>query len=137
MAALEPPALEARSARAAGEWTVHRRSAAGQGLRFLLSAVGFACVPMIGPLLAIGVVLLGIGLLFSSFVSISGPCPYCGVRQAAPLPAVDARGWRDLRTGSTTWVVGIDCAICANRMIVRTDDRVAIPVPKVVAACRS
>jgi len=97
----------------------------------ILASPGIVFVPMIGVFLAIGAFLVGIGLLFQFAVWMSGPCPCCHAVQTVWVPTEACR-WRRVRRRSTGYVSGADCVVCRNRMIIRIDDRIAIPAPSVV-----
>jgi len=99
----------------------------------ILCSPGVAFLPVVGPVLALVVAGAGLLALFSFQVLMWGPCPFCESSQTVLVPAAGLT-WRQIRAGSTRRVFGADCTVCANRIIVRVDDRVAIPAPRVVAA---
>lgn len=116
-------------------WHASRRSLAGTGLSILLCSPGIGFLPVIGPVLALVAAVTGLLTLFSFQVLLSGPCPFCESGQTIVLP-MDGISWRRVRERRTRRVVGADCAVCANRMIVRVDDRVALPAPRPVLPVR-
>lgn len=116
-------------------WHESRRSLAGTGLQLLLCSPGIVFLPVIGLALAFVVAVTGLLLLVSFQVLLSGPCPFCESTQTIVVP-MDGISWRQLRERRTGRVVGADCTVCASRMIVQIDRRMAIPAPRVVASVR-
>jgi len=112
-------------------WTPRRRYLGGTGLRLLLCSPGIAFIPVVGPVLALIVFFAGLAGLFSFQVFFSGACPFCEVTQVVPAP--HGVRWGQIRRAATGVVFGADCVVCRNRMIVRIDDRVAIPCAWMVA----
>lgn len=104
---------------------------AATGLQLLMCAPGIAFLPVIGPPLALVVALAGLASMVSFQVLLSGACPFCESGQAIVLPMEGIRR-RQLRERRTGRVLGADCTVCANRMIVQVDARVAIAAPQVV-----
>lgn len=113
-------------------WAPRRRYLGGAGLLLILGAPGFAFFPAVGVFLAFGALLVGLAALFSFQVTVSGACPFCDVVQTVVAP-VDGLSWRQIRERRTNRVFGVTCSVCRNRVIVRLDDRVALPAPKAVA----
>lgn len=101
----------------------------------ILCSPGLAFLPMLGVVLFVATAGAGITLLFSFAVWMSGPCPFCEALQTVSVP-MEGLSWRRVKRGSTRRVFGADCVVCKNRMIVRVDDKVAIPAPVAVAAAR-
>ncbi len=116
-------------------WTPYRRSLGGKGLLLFLATPGIALIPAVGPFLAIGTAVTSVVALFSFEILVKGACPFCGVGQATVLPA-GGPSWSRVRARRTGVVFGHTCGVCRNRMIVRLDDRVALPAPRVVAGYR-
>ena len=112
-------------------WKVRRSSTVGTGILLVLGSPGFATLPVVGIPLALGALVCGLGLLFSFTVAMSGRCPYCEVTQTVGVPT-DGLSWRRIKKRRTGRVFGADCVVCRNRMIVRVDDRVALPAPSVI-----
>lgn len=112
-------------------WKVTCSSTAGTGILLVLGSPGFATLPVLGIPLALGAFVCGLGLLFSFTVSMCGACPFCHATQTFGVPT-EGLTWRRIKKGRTGRVFGADCAVCRNRMIIRIDDRVAIPAPSVV-----
>ena len=118
-------------------WRVGRKSLAGTGLLTILASPGIALlVPPIGIFLAPVAFLLGIRLIFQSAVWMSGPCPFCHAVQTVWVP-MEGLSWGRVRRRSSGRVFGADCAVCRNRIIMRLDDRVAVPAPRVIALRKS
>ncbi|MBM4245260.1 MAG: hypothetical protein FJ148_15850 [Deltaproteobacteria bacterium] len=113
------------------DWHESRRSLAGTGLQLLLCSPGIAFVPVIGLPLALVVALAGLVTLVSFQVLLSGPCPFCASGQTIVVP-MDGISWRQVRERRTGRVVGADCTVCGNRMIVQVDRRAAVAAPRVV-----
>lgn len=101
----------------------------------ILCSPGMAFLPIVGVVLALVTVCAGIAQLFSFAVWMSGACPFCEALQTVSVP-MEELSWRRVQRRSTNRVFGVDCVVCKNRMIVRVDDRVAIPAPRVVTATR-
>lgn len=117
------------------EWHASRRSLAGKGLQLLLCSPGMVFVPVIGLPLALVVAVAGLVALVSFQVLLSGPCPFCASGQTIVVP-MEGISWRQVRARRTGRVVGADCAVCANRMIVQIDRRAAVAAPRVVVPLR-
>ena len=97
----------------------------------VLGAPGVALLPVVGLFLALGAFFVGLGLFFKFAVWMSGPCPFCDSVQFVWVPA-DGLSWGQIRRGRSGRVFGADCVVCRNRIILRVDDRVAVPAPMVV-----
>jgi len=99
----------------------------------ILASPGIALlVPPVGIFLGLGTLLIGLVLLFKFAVWMSGPCPFCHAVQAVWIP-MEGLSWRRIRRRSSGRVFGTDCLVCKNRMILRVDDQLAIPAPRMVA----